>query len=206
MHKLSALLCVIVLAFLGVFVQADLKTINSTDEFNKTIQEAQVPVIVQFSAYWCGPCQRLKEKLVRIAPEFNDNQVLLCYVDAYVNTELKVYLKGGYPTSRTFAKGKMQEPNFVGDKPEQFVRDFIKGVIANLSEEENELSIAAVEPQAEPGRPDPPKNPAKGVVVSGVEFRQSDRQTARGDRAIRRSEQRIFGKTVGKIRQTGSPV
>lgn len=69
--------------------------------------------------------------MIRIAPSYSDEQVLLCTVDAYVNSDLKKYLIGGYPTVRVFSKGKMGNQSFVGSKAESFVRQFIDSAIQN---------------------------------------------------------------------------
>jgi hypothetical protein len=62
---------------------------------------------------------------------------LLCSVEISVSPELKKYSLGGYPTVRTFFKGKMGGPSFLGNKPEEFVRNFIDNVIKNPTAEEN---------------------------------------------------------------------
>lgn len=68
--------------------------------------------------------------MVKVAPSYSDKQVLLCTVDAYVNSDLKKYLMGGYPTIRVFNKGKTTKTSFIGNKSETFVRNFIDSIIA----------------------------------------------------------------------------
>jgi len=69
--------------------------------------------------------------LVKIAPSYSDEQVLLCTVDAYVNSDLKKYLMGGYPTVRTFFKGQVTKSSFLGAKSETFIRSFLDSVVKN---------------------------------------------------------------------------
>jgi thioredoxin 1 len=107
--------------------------LKSMEEFNEAIANNSVPVLVQFSAYWCGPCQRLKEKLVKIAPEYSMDKIRLYYVDAYVLADLKKYLQGGYPTSRVFVNGETTKSSFVGDKSEAEVRRFLDQVVKEES-------------------------------------------------------------------------
>lgn len=107
----------------------DFKILDNAAEFKAMVQESQVPVIVQFSAYWCNPCQALKATFTKIATDYTDDKVILAYVDAYENTELKTYLLGGYPTTRSFFNGKLLSKKFVGSNSEQYVRDFVDSVI-----------------------------------------------------------------------------
>lgn len=123
-------------AFLCVLSRADLKVLDSSSEFRSLVASAHVPVIVQFSAYWCGPCQQLKGVYHEVAPDYSDDQVIIAYVDADQNSDLKSYLQGGYPTTRTFYNGKLASKKFTGSQSESYVRRFIDNVIANPSREE----------------------------------------------------------------------
>jgi thioredoxin-like negative regulator of GroEL len=71
----------------------------------------------------------LKRTLVKVAPSYSPEQVLLCTIDADINSDLQKYLQGGYPTVRVFSKGKTTGNLFVGSKSETFVRQFIDKVI-----------------------------------------------------------------------------
>ena len=126
MKTALAVLATTLFCFAG---RADLKELKNAAEFRALVQQTKVPVIVQFAAYWCGPCQELKDMLTDIAPDYADDKVIVAYVDAYVNSELKSYLQGGYPTVRTFRQGKLASEKFVGSAPESFVRNFIDSVI-----------------------------------------------------------------------------
>ena len=116
-------------SFLCSISFADFVELKSVDEFNDFVKTSPVPVIVQFSAYWCQPCKDLKATFKEIAPDFTDEQVRLGYVDAYVNSSLQEFLKGGYPTVRVFDKGEIKEKYFTGSKPKSFVKSFIMEVI-----------------------------------------------------------------------------
>jgi thioredoxin 1 len=108
--------------------QAALLELQTEQDFKNLVSSSQVPVVVQFAAYWCGPCQNLKGVLKRVAPSYTDDQVKIAYVDAYVNSNLGSYLQGGYPTVRVFENGQVVSASFVGSQTESYVRQFLDGV------------------------------------------------------------------------------
>ena len=111
-------------------VFADLKERSTTAEFRELVDASKVPVVVQFSAYWCGPCQDLRGTMTALAPNYADDNVQIAYVDAYVNSDLQQFLMGGYPTVRVFKDGSVTEKSFVGSQTDAFVRDFLDAVVA----------------------------------------------------------------------------
>lgn len=137
MSRFFILLCT-VLCIASSFTAADLKELANAQEFETAIAEAKVPVVVQFSAYWCNPCQQLKKTISDVSTEYTDDQILFYYVDAYVNSELKKYIDGGYPTTRAFTQGKMGA-SFVGSKSASYVKSFVSNVISQRVAEENKL-------------------------------------------------------------------
>lgn len=120
--------------FVVTSAQGALVELDTTQEFKNLIAGAQVPVLVQFSAAWCGPCKALKAVMLKVAPSYTDDQVILAYVDADINSSLKSYLMGGYPTVRTFLNGTTTSASFVGSKSESFVRSFVDDLIADRGE------------------------------------------------------------------------
>lgn len=119
----------LVLSMLCAFAKADVIVLNSSQEFRELVAESTVPVMVQFSAAWCGPCQQLLGVLKKVAKSYNDSQVMIAYVDADIHADLQKYLMGGYPTVRTFSTGKVAGASFVGSKSESYLRSFIDGVV-----------------------------------------------------------------------------
>lgn len=131
MKKFVFMMCVLSFAAKAAFVE--LKTVA---EFEKFIDDSNVPVVVQFSAYWCGPCQNLIATFKKVAPEYKDSDIKIAHIDAYVNSKLKSYLQGGYPTVRTFYKGSLTSPGFVGSQTESYLKNFLNDLIKHESTEE----------------------------------------------------------------------
>jgi thioredoxin 1 len=80
--------------------------IHVTDEnFEAEVMQSDVPVLVDFSATWCGPCKQLKPIVEELAGEFSGKlKVAHVDVDQARNSAMKygvmsvptvLYMKGG---------------------------------------------------------------------------------------------------------------
>lgn len=58
----------------------------TNDSFKEEVLESKVPVLVDFWATWCGPCQMVGPIVEDIAEEVTD--VKICKVDVDENAEL----------------------------------------------------------------------------------------------------------------------
>ncbi len=87
---------------------AELEHISSEDFKDKVIQ-ASKPVLVDFSAVWCGPCKLLEPVLIQLANEWKD-QLGVLKLDVDQNPDCaNTYKVLSIPTLILFKGGKAVE-------------------------------------------------------------------------------------------------
>lgn len=85
------------------------------DNFKEEVLEAKVPVLVDFWATWCGPCQMVGPVIEEIAGEVTDAKI--CKVDVDANPELaREYKVMSIPTLMVFKDGASVRRE-IGAKP-----------------------------------------------------------------------------------------
>ena len=84
--------------------------INVTeDTFEDEVVNATEPVLVDFSAVWCGPCKMLDPIVKQLAVEW-DGKVKVVKIDADANPNILMqYSVLGIPTLLFFKDGEIKE-------------------------------------------------------------------------------------------------
>ena len=98
--------------------------LNDSD-FPKEVVESGLPVLVDFWATWCGPCQTMGPILDNIADEYEGKvKVMKLYVDSNPLTPSTFGVRG-IPTLILFNKGEVVD-RIVGAVPKSAVDSLIK--------------------------------------------------------------------------------
>ena len=100
----------------------------SDASFDADVLNADLPVLVDFWAEWCGPCKMIAPVLDEIASEYA-GKLKVCKVDVDANPDIppKFGIRG-IPTLILF-KGGSAEATKVGALSKSQLVDFIKAVI-----------------------------------------------------------------------------
>ena len=96
---------------------SELQYVNE-DDFQSEVLEATQPVLVDFTAVWCGPCKMLEPVVVELAGEWAD-KVKVVKLDVDTNASIAMqYQVMGVPTLMLFKKGEVKE-RLTGFKPKK---------------------------------------------------------------------------------------
>ena len=106
------------------------------DNFEQEVLGAKVPVLIDFWATWCGPCQMQSPIVDEIAAEFGD-KVKVCKVNVDEQPSLALnYQITSIPTL-VFMKYGLFQQKMIGLQN----KDTITGYLNTLLEEEQNLQI-----------------------------------------------------------------
>jgi len=101
----------------------------SDGDFKKEVLESDVPVLVDFWATWCGPCQVMGPVVDTVAGE-NEGKVKVLKINVDENPVTPAqYGVRGIPTLILFNKGEIVD-RIVGAQPKGSVDNLLKKVIA----------------------------------------------------------------------------
>jgi len=99
------------------------KLINET-EFEAEVVKSDLPVVVTFSATWCGPCKLIAPILDQLSDEFADKaKIVKVDVDQSKSTALQYNVKS-VPTLLVFKNGEIVD-KVVGAVPKSALKDKI---------------------------------------------------------------------------------
>ncbi len=94
------------------------------ENFKEEVLEASVPVLVDFWATWCGPCQMIGPVIEEIAGEVTDAKI--CKVDVDEQSELaRQYKVLSIPTLMVFKNGELVKRES-GAKPKEEILEMLK--------------------------------------------------------------------------------
>lgn len=96
----------------------------SEDSFQEEVINASTPVLVDFTAVWCGPCKMLEPIVKELANEWV-GQVKVVKLDVDDNQNIAMqYQVMGVPTLALFESGELKE-RLTGYRPKkQIVKKF----------------------------------------------------------------------------------
>ena len=100
----------------------------SDDSFENDVLKADVPVLVDFWAEWCGPCKMIAPALEEIATELDGRvQIAKVNIDENPNTPQKYGVRG-IPTLILFKDGEVAATK-VGALPKNQLAEWVESVL-----------------------------------------------------------------------------
>ena len=118
----------------------------TAENFAETVLERsrEVPVVVDFWAAWCAPCQMLMPILHRLAEEY-EGQFILATVDTDQEQQLaQEFGVRSLPTVKIFRHGTVVD-EFMGAQPEAMIREIIERHIEKAADKLLTAALVAMD-------------------------------------------------------------
>jgi thioredoxin 1 len=102
-----------------------MKPVQITDAtFEKEVLKSDIPVLVDFWAPWCGPCQMIAPAIEELAAEF-DGKVKITKMNTDDNFTASQFGIRGIPTLLIFKQGQVVD-QIVGAVPKSMISEKLK--------------------------------------------------------------------------------
>jgi thioredoxin 2 len=103
----------------------------STDDFDRLVSRASIPVVVDYWAPWCGPCRMVAPELATVAAR-NAGRLMVVKVNTDVLTDLaQRFGIRSIPTLAVFAGGR-ESVRTAGARPAADIESLITQAVQNL--------------------------------------------------------------------------
>ncbi|MBR4015860.1 MAG: thioredoxin [Anaerotignum sp.] len=99
-----------------------------SEQFQKEVLESNVPVLVDFSATWCGPCQMMGPVLEQLSAEYEGKAKIL-KVDVDESADLAMKYQVMSVPNMIFFKGGQKVDAVVGAVPANFLKEKLDGLL-----------------------------------------------------------------------------